>query len=78
MKVYQANCDQFDNCCTGYYATPEEAIEALWAENVWTPREKARVVPWTRAADSEDPETLESARNLADGGSPSPVLGIKL
>lgn len=77
--VYRADCDQFDDHETGYYATPEEAIAAFWSENWFSDSEKARVVVYTTMADSDDPDVIDRANYLAENcASPSPALGITL
>lgn len=74
--VYYADCEQFDNAGTGYYATPQEAEAAFWQENLFSENERARVVVYTRGEDAASPGTLERATYLAGEGSPSPALGI--
>ncbi len=73
--VYQADCDEFDNHKTGFYATAAAAVVAFWAENCFSAKERKRVRVYTRARTAGT--VLEEASWLATCGSPSPALGIK-
>jgi hypothetical protein len=74
MTVYRADCDQYDDCRTGFHATEEAAIAAFWAENRMTPQEAARVRVYTVRGDSIWAGTIRITRVLAEGGIPSPAL----
>lgn len=74
--VFQADCDQFDNSQTGYYATEDEAIDAFWAENSFTDNERGKVRVYTREVKIS--EASEDAQFLMDQGSPSPALGLNI
>ena len=73
MKVFHANCEQFDNHATGFYSTPEQAEAAFWAENEFTKLERQRVRVYTCVQDDCD-ELREIAAYRAKNGSPSPAF----
>ena len=75
--VYQADCEQSDDSMTGFYSTPDEAINAFWNENIFSDREKAYISVYTRAYISEHPEVKDQAKELAERGIASPGLGIE-
>lgn len=75
--VYFADCDQFDNHRTGYYATAEEAIAAFWAENRFSKSEREEVRVYARPVAVDD-DRMEDAKWLLSQGSPSPALGFNL
>ena len=75
-QVYRAECDQFDDSATGYYATEAEAIEAFWTENTFSDRERQTVSVYATARDAADSDVREWALAMAEEGSPSPALGI--
>lgn len=75
IEVYYADCDQFDNHRTGYYATEEAAESAFWSENNFSDNEQKQVRVYTRG-ERLSADTFASAISLAKGGSPSPALGI--
>lgn len=77
--VYYADCDQFDNHATGYYATAAEAEKAFRAENFsfFSASELKRVQVYSRAVEATD-ELIEQAKHLLEAGSPSPALGLYL
>lgn len=75
--VYFADCDQFDNHRTGYYATADEAIAAFWDENHFSASETKEARPYAREAKVTD-DLIEDAKWLLGNGSPSPALGMDL
>ena len=74
-SVHYADCDQFENHRTGYYANSTDAEAAFWRENVFSDSERARVVLYTREV-LVDQDVLDDAELRARAGSPSPGLFI--
>ena len=76
QRVYYAYSPAYDDSNTGYYATPEAAIDAYWSENLHTEDERRRANPIAVGV-AVDAALLEDAAWLAADGRPSPALGIE-
>jgi len=75
--VFFADSDKIDNSQTGYYATADEAREAFRRETLtFLPDDRvAEVEPTVYVRSVElSSEIIESARQLAADGSPSPAV----
>lgn len=72
-EVFCADCDQFDNHATGYYASTQEAEEAFWGESRFEDSEKRRILVYSRGEKVTE-DLVEIAKSKKDAGSPSPVF----
>jgi hypothetical protein len=77
--VWYADCDEFDNCRTGYYHTEAEAIEAFQTETelFLSEAERKQARMYTRSV-LADRRVIRTAWALADRGTPSPALNAEM
>jgi len=72
-KIFQADCDEFDDSKTGFYATEQDAIDAFWNENRFSDAERKRVTVYAREKEI-DSDVIDEAYFLDRQGSPSPAI----
>jgi len=75
-EVYYAYSPAHDDSCTGYYSTPEAAIDAYWRENLHTEDERRRAKPIAVKVQAADVDLVNDVTWLAADGRPSPAFGV--